>query len=266
MMEINDIEPLRFSKDIDNIRAFTVLRGTVDAQNYYSGINLCDYTGDDIFHINYCRESLCELMGIELNKLIMPRQTHSARAEGVDDDFLVQTDKDRSERLQGVDALVSTVPGVAIGVNTADCVPIVLRDANKGIIAVAHAGWKGTVAAIVKNTVEMMEALGAEAKDIEVAIGASICQDCFEVGDEVVLQFSEAGFPINDICRRNPLTKKAHIDLWKANVWLLENCGVKAENIVVSGNCTRCNPERYFSARRLGINSGRTFTFIVRSI
>ena len=83
------------------------------------------------------------------------------------------------------------------------------------------------------------------------------------MGDEVVDHFVQCGFATDAIMTRNPDTGKAHIDLKEANRITLIECGVPQANIVVSANCTRCNPDKYFSARRLGINSGRVFTGII---
>lgn len=230
----------------------------------YSRFNVCSYTGDATAHIDACRRELCSALGIDTHHLIMPRQTHSATVSIIDKDFLTLEGGECDERLQGVDALVTSLTGVAIGVNTADCVPVVMRDVSAGVIAVAHAGWKGTVARIAARTVEAMQQLGASPLHIEAAIGPSICPDCFEVGDEVVEQFAAARFPIDAIMQRNETTGKAHIDLWEANVIVLEEVGVRREAVALSHRCTRCNPMRYFSARRIGIASGRNFTAILR--
>jgi polyphenol oxidase len=258
------IEPLKFHSSCDDIEAFTTLRGDVATGNTYSEINLCDYTGDIPQHVMDCRQALCEHLGIGLGSLIMPRQTHTANIAVVDDDFMALDAPLRQVRLNAVDGLVTRLQRVAIGVNTADCVPIALRERKSEIIAIVHAGWRGTVARIAANAVTTMALMGADISEIEAAIGASICQKCFEVGDEVVEQFSSAGFNISQLMQRDALTGKAHINLQAANVAVLNEAGIKIENIKISGNCTRCNPHKYFSARRLGINSGRTFTFIIR--
>ena len=172
-------------------------------------------------------------------------------------------DIDKQEQaLEGVDALVTKLQGVVIGVNTADCVPIVLVDEQAGVIAVAHAGWRGTVGRIAKAVVEEMCHQGASAKRIQAAMGPSICQECFEVGDEVVEAFKQARFNLDDMVTRNPVTGKAHIDLRAANRAVLVAAGVPVGNIAMSQHCSRCEHQRFFSARRLGINSGRTFTGI----
>ncbi|MGN1246231.1 MAG: peptidoglycan editing factor PgeF [Muribaculaceae bacterium] len=258
------IEMLPFASQCEEIVTFSTLRGIADECNDpYPNVNVCDYTGDAYSHIADCRRQLCEELGIDESCLIMPRQTHSAKVEIIDDNFMALDADERKLRLQGVDALVTSLRGVVIGVNTADCVPVVLRDSIAGIIGVAHAGWKGTVARIAAATVEAMLGMGAKADKIEVAIGPSICPECFEVGDEVVEQFVTAGFDIARIMQRNKVTGKAHIDLWEANTAVLEDVGVNRGKIALSHRCTRCNVVSYFSARRLGIASGRTFTAIM---
>ena len=192
----------------------------------------------------------------------MPRQTHSCRVAVIDDGFRSLDIARQEDALEGVDALVAKLSGIVIGVNTADCVPIVLVDDRAGVIAVAHAGWRGTAGRIVKNVVDEMCRLGARTNDIQAAMGPSICQDCFEVGDEVVDAFGQAHFDLNAIVKRNASTGKAHIDLRAANRDVLVAAGVPASNIATSRHCSRCEPDRFFSARHLGINSGRTFTGI----
>ncbi|MGN0213964.1 MAG: peptidoglycan editing factor PgeF [Muribaculaceae bacterium] len=258
------IETLNFDTSLTTIEAFTTLRGEVDASDAYSEVNLCHYTGDSIEHVVDCRCRFCRQLGIEPERLVMPRQTHTANVAVIDEAFFSLDSAEKESFLCNIDALVTTLPGVAIGVNTADCVPIVLADPVSGIIAAAHAGWKGTVKRIAAATVAAMVERGAVLDDIHATIGASICQDCFEVGDEVVQQFAESGFDIAQIAYRNASTAKAHISLQEANSIVLRQSGIAASHITISGNCTRCQPERYFSARRLGIASGRTFTCIIR--
>ncbi|MGM9804359.1 MAG: peptidoglycan editing factor PgeF [Muribaculaceae bacterium] len=259
-----DIEPLHFNSTLTNIEAYTTLRGEVHASDAYSQVNLCHYTGDRLEHVEACRRALCVKLGIEPPQLVMPRQTHSVNVATLNSSFFALTAAEQEAQLNNIDALVTTLPGVAIGINTADCVPIVLADPVSGIIAAAHAGWKGTVNRIAAATVQAMISMGASAQNIHAAIGASICRDCFEVGDEVVQQFAQAGFDIEQIVHRNAATGKAHIWLQQANLATLVENGVSPSNIAVSNRCTRCNPNTYFSARRLGINSGRTFTCIIR--
>lgn len=259
-----ELVKLSFVQPVEGVEAFSTTRGEVDRRNAYSGVNLCDYVGDDALRVLDARLTLAMQLGVDLDDLVMPRQTHSCRVAVIDERFRA-LDIDKQEiALEGVDALVTKLQGIVIGVNTADCVPIVLVDSLAGVIAVAHAGWRGTVGRIAANSVQQMCRQGASAKRIQAAMGPSICQDCFEVGDEVVEAFKQARFNLDDIVTRNAATGKAHIDLRAANRAVLVAAGVPAGNIAMSQHCSRCEHERFFSARRLGINSGRTFTGIYR--
>ncbi len=259
-----ELEKLDFAKPVEGVTAFSTTRGQVDRRNPYSGVNLCDYVGDDALRVLDARLTLAMQLGVDLDNLVMPRQTHSCRVVVIDEHFRSLDIDQQEAALEGVDALVTSLPGVVIGVNTADCVPMALVDGQAGIIAVAHAGWRGTAGRIAAKVVDGMCRQGARADRIQVAMGPSICQACFEVGDEVVDAFRKAGFALDAIVERNAATGKAHIDLRAANRAALVAAGIKADNIITSQHCSRCDHERFFSARRLGINSGRTFTGIYR--
>ena len=259
MMELVKLDFVDF---VEGIEAFSTTRGQVDGRNAYSGVNLCDYVGDDALRVLDARLTLAMQLGVDLDDLVMPRQTHSCRVAVIDNRFRAMDIEKQEAALEGVDALVTKLQGVVIGVNTADCVPIVLMDGQAGVIAVAHAGWRGTVGRIARAVVEEMCRQGASADRIQATMGPSICQECFEVGDEVVDAFQKARFNLNDIVVRNATTGKAHIDLRAANRAVLAAAGVPMANIIESQHCSRCEHTRFFSARRLGINSGRTFTGI----
>lgn len=259
-----ELEKLAFVRLVEGVAAFSTTRGKVDGRNPYSGVNLCDYVGDDALRVLDARIMLAMQLGVDLDAVVMPRQTHSCNVAVIDPHFMDSDIDQQEQALEGVDALVTTLPGVVIGVNTADCVPIVLADEAAGVIAVAHAGWRGTVGCIARAVVEDMCRQGARVERIQASMGPSICQDCFEVGDEVVEAFKKARFDLDAIVTRDASTSKAHIDLRAANREVLVAAGVPAGNVVLSQHCSRCEHGRFFSARRLGIDSGRTFTGIYR--
>lgn len=259
-----ELDALQFANPVDGVEAFSVTRGDIVKGKPYSGVNLCDYVGDDALRVLDARLSLAMRLGVDLDSLVMPRQTHSCRVAVIDNDYLALDIDAQEQVLDGVDALVTSLQGVVIGVNTADCVPVVLVDRRAGVIAAAHAGWRGTAGRILDSVVRQMTVLGASAANIQAAMGPCICQDCFEVGDEVVEAFRQAQFDTDAITVRHAVTGKAHIDLRAANVAVLADAGVPAANITAAVHCSRCESERYFSARRLGVNSGRSFTGIVR--
>ncbi len=260
-----ELEKLWFAGPVsEQVQAFSTLRGRAQGGKPYSQVNLCDYVGDDALRVLDARITLSMQLGVELDDLIMPRQTHSCRVAVIDERFRTMDIEGQETALEGVDALVTNLRGVVIGVNTADCVPLILVDEAAGLIAAAHAGWRGTAGRIAGAVVDEMCRMGARADHIQVAMGPSICQDCFEVGDEVVEAFNKAGFDIDAIVMRNATTGKAHIDLRMANCEVLVQAGVPAGHIALSQHCSRCEHERYFSARRLGIGSGRTLTAVLQ--
>lgn len=243
---------------IPGITAFSTCRGCIIEGDNYSGFNACHYTGDDINHVNSCRTELCEALNIDYSRLIIPRQTHSLNVA------LINKVPVNVDYIENVDALVTTMSDVAIAVNTADCVPLVLIDEVARVIAVAHSGWKGTVGRIASKTVTTMVECGADVARIKVAMGPCICGDCFEVGDEVVEQFKNAGFDNPQVVLKG-YGYREHIDLPQACRQSLVETGILEENIKMPIACSRCNQSKFFSARRLGINSGRTLTVVKRS-
>lgn len=257
-----DLEKITFANELEDVKAFSTTRGEVESRNAYSQWNLCDYVRDDALRVLNARMTLAMQLGVDLDDLVMPRQTHSCRIAVIDEQYRLMDIGQQEQTLEGADALVTTLRGVVIGINTADCVPIVLADAQAGVIAVAHAGWRGTAGRIAARAVEAMCRQGARTNHIQAAMGPSICQDCFEVGDEVVDAFKTAHFDLDNIVKRDPGTGKAHIDLRRANCDVMVETGIPGTNIVMSQHCSRCAHERFFSARRLGIDSGRTFTGI----
>lgn len=247
----------------NSVKVLQTQRGEVVVKDAYSQWNMCDYTDDDALRVLDSRMQFCQQLGIDLDHLVMPKQSHTTNIAVIDTDFLDAPIDEQDSILEDIDALVTTLPGVCIGVNTADCVPIALADPKHGIIAIAHAGWRGTIAHIAKKTVKVMYQLGADTRDISATMGTSICQKCFEVGDEVLAEFEKNGFDMQLIMCRNTTTGKAHINLQEANRQVLITAGISPDNITLPSHCSRCESDNYFSARRLGINSGRTFTGII---
>ena len=161
-----------------------------------------------------------------------------------------------------VDAVITDMEGIAIGVSTADCVPILIFDPRHHVAAAIHAGWRGTVQRIAEKAIdEMSRYYGTDGNDCKAVIGPSISMDSFEVGDEVYETFRSTGFNQEHLYMyRN---WKWHIDLWECNRLQLLNKKIDAHNIHVAGICTYQSSDRFFSARKLGIQSGRLFSGII---
>ncbi len=190
-----------------------------------------------------------EDLGLQLQDLALPRQTHSCHILRVE----------HAGRPEDTDAVFTERPGLCVCVKTADCIPVLLYDDHTRTVAAVHAGWRGTVASIAARTATLMT---SHTEHLHAIIGPGISLPSFEVGDEVYEAFLQAGFPMEHIARRFPCHgggEKWHLDLWEANRWQLQEVGVK--DIFVQGTCTMCSPD-YYSARRETINTGRNMNGI----
>lgn len=247
----------------EEITAFSTCRQGGCGTGMYASFNCTHYCGDNPRHVAANREKLCHDWGIAPDRLFIPRQVHDVQVAVVDEEFLTLSADEQCARLDGVDAMVSPLPYCALAISTADCVPILIYDTRARIVAAAHAGWRGTVGGIVSRVMECMAShYGTRGSDVRAIIGPSISLRAFEVGDEVYEAFSAVGFPMDRIARRE---EKWHIDLWEANHHLLLEAGLNPTDIHVAGICTFNNSDRFFSARRLGIASGRILSVIMRT-
>ncbi len=245
------------------VTAFSTTRNGGVSKGDYASMNCTPYTGDDIEAVQRNQELLCTALHIEKEQLIIPYQTHSVNALVIDKEFLQQNAEKRNEQLQNIDALITQEKGVCLCVSTADCTPILLYDRKQQVIAAIHAGWRGTVNYIVRKTLEQMNRLyNTQGEDIFAAIGPCIGFDAFEVGDEVYDVFKQNDFPMEYISGWKPETHKWHIDLQMANSVQLIDFGVPTEQIDICDICTFTHYEKFFSARRLGIKSGRILSGI----
>ena len=245
------------------ITAFSTTRNGGVSKGDYASMNCTPYTGDDLEAVQRNQQLLCTALHIEKEQLIIPYQTHSVNALVIDKEFLQQNAEKRNEQLQNIDALITQEKGVCLCVSTADCTPILLYDRKQQVIAAIHAGWRGSVNYIVRKTLEQMNRLyNTQGEDIFAAIGPCIGFDAFEVGDEVYDAFKQNDFPMEYISGWKYETHKWHIDLQMANSVQLIDFGVPTEQIDICDICTFTHYEKFFSARRLGIKSGRILSGI----
>ena len=242
------IPSLQYYHIAEGLTAFSSMRKGGYSTGRYGEFNINRYCGDSDEAIRKNREALCRLLDITDDHLLMPHQVHKAEIAVVDE----QRDID----LEGYDALMTNVEEVCIGVSTADCIPVLLYDPRQRAVCAVHAGWRGTVMRIVPG----------------------IHLESFEVGDEVYQAFETEGFPMTLISKKYPidnggsklftfhsslLPSKWHIDLPECNRLQLISAGVPESQVSVSPVCTYMQADTYFSARRLGIESGRIFTGII---
>lgn len=172
--------------------------------------------------------------------------------------------EDRGRRFLETDGMVTNVPGICLVTFYADCVPLFLVDPVKKAIGLSHSGWRGTVGKMGKVTVQaLMREYGSRPEDIVAAIGPSICQDCYEVSEDVIDRFrdsfNEAVWPKLFYRKENG---KYQLDLWRANEEVFLETGIRRENLAVTNLCTHCNQEVLFSHRATGEKRGNLSAFL----
>jgi hypothetical protein len=188
---------------------------------------------------------LAELLAVPSRDIYMPIQKHT--------DKVMVLDYDREPKI--ADAVVTNNRGIFIGVQAADCVPVLLFDKKHRVAGAVHAGWRGTAASIVKKTIEMMsQRFSSYPADIIMAIGPSIRSCCYEVGYEVIEAVTRASGE-GDYSMTNGA--KYCLDLASANRQQAISSGVLPEQIWLSDECTFCLPEKYFSYRFAKGTTGR---------
>ena len=275
---------LRYPWPAEGITAFSTTRHAPwpvdDAQRgrmgHYASFNVTHYCGDDPLHVSQCRQWLAQELRIAEERILLPRQTHSAHVLAVDKALLACSPEERVAALDGVDALLTDVEGVCIGISTADCVPVLLYDARHHACSAVHAGWRGLVQHILRHAVAcMQQTYDSDPRHMQALVGPCIGVEAYEVGEEVVQAFQQAGFPTHLLRRDYPASQAytsapggqralaPHIDLVAAASWELEECHIPLERIMVTGLCTYHEHHDFFSARRLGIHSGRIYTGIM---
>ena len=247
-----------------NISCFVTTRHGGCSEGNYASFNCTPYTGDDAEHALRNQELLCSSLPQRPKGLIIPYQTHGVESLVIDARYREASDDERFAMLQGIDALITCEPGYCLCISTADCIPVLIYDKKHQAIAAVHAGWRGTANYILGHTLDKMRALyGTDGKDVIACIGPGISLPAFEVGDEVYEAFREKGFPLEYISEWKPETHKHHIDLWAANRLQLLDFGVPSAQVETAGICTYTHYEEFFSARRLGIKSGRILSGIM---
>jgi YfiH family protein len=210
--------------------------------------NMSIAVGDTPRLVDINRTGAAEALGFVRNQLFLLKQVHSARVhrlnEVPDNDVAIEAD-----------ALVTRQPGLALGILTADCTPILLADAEAGVIGAAHAGWRGAVDGIVGNTIASMVDLGADPANIVAAIGPTISGENYEVGPHFMDDFVK----LRPDGWRHFSTHnggRAHFDLPGFVRAELERAGVT--QVDRAGDCTYGHPDRYFSHRYATHQGGTT--------
>lgn len=236
--------------------AFTTRHGGV-SEKPYDSMNMAFHVGDDIEKVRQNRKLICDALGIDAAELVAADQVHGDVIKEVVASDLGQGAMEYDTTIPATDALMTNVKGVPLSTYYADCVPVFLMDPVKGVIALAHAGWKGTVALIGYKTVDRMTALyGCRPEDMIAGIAPSIGPCCYEVDSQVADKVKEV-FPYWPELLMEKGNGKWQFNLWEANKRQLMDAGLQEQNIAVAEVCTACHSDLLFSHRADGGKSGR---------
>jgi hypothetical protein len=212
------------------------------SQGVYASLNGGVGSNDAPDKVAENRSRMAAALGVEPDHLLSVYQIHSPTV------VVVEAPWTREQRPRA-DAMVTNVPGLALGVSTADCGPLLFADDTAGVIGAAHAGWRGASTGVIEATVAAMEQLGAERKRIAAALGPTIRQPNYEVGPEFVARFSADDADNVRFFAPSPQAGHAMFDLTSYIAGRIERAGiVQFEDL---GLCNYADPERFFSFRRM---------------
>lgn len=243
----------------DNLTKIDICRHTITTKQTKEpyDFSVALHTGEDKEKIIKNRKKIAHVLGWHKdNCFIIANQTHS--------DHIKVIDKEGNQGWEGLedavkdcDALITNKHETILVILTADCVPILLCDTRKGVIAAVHAGWRGTQKEIVSKTVQKMsDVFDCKVKDIFAGVGPAIGACCYEVNEDVAAQF----LLVPEVCER--INDKFMIDLPLMNKIQLINAGLPESNIEMSGICTACEVEKFFSYRKEQGCNGRFMSMI----
>jgi YfiH family protein len=227
---------------LDGIRhAFFTRAGGV-SQGVYASLNGGIGSQDDPVHVAENRSRMAAVLGVKPERLLSLYQIHSP------DVVIAEAAWPRDQRPRA-DAIVTKVPGLACGVSTADCGPVLFADASARVVGAAHSGWRGALSGVLEATIAAMEKLGARRERVAVALGPMIRQDNYEVGDEFVARFRDADEANAQFFKPADRTGHAMFDLAGYAAARLETAGIT--QIEDLSCCTFAEPERFYSYRRM---------------
>ena len=242
--------------------AFTTREGGV-SEGIFESLNLSFTRGDDPDAVKENYRRIAAVFGKEVSDIVCSDQTHTTNVRRVDRTYGgCGVIKDRP--YTDVDGLVTDEPGLILATFYADCVPLYFVDPVHKAIGLSHSGWRGTVERMGLATLDKMKAeFGTDPADVYAAIGPSICQDCYEVSEDVADAFAEAFAGHEEEILSDKGNGKYQLDLWKANEIVMLDAGVKREHLAVTNICTCCNERLLFSHRASKGKRGNLGAFLM---
>jgi YfiH family protein len=230
----------------------------------YDTLNVAMHVGDDPEDVIRNRDLVCKKLGYTIDSMVAMQQGHGANVKVIDLSFKGRGARRWEEGIEDTDGIITNSRGLVLSTAAADCSMSLFYDPVQRVLALAHCGWSGVIGNIFKNVIATrVEHFGSRRGDILVGIGPTICEKCYEIGEETVRIFEER-FPkdkeeIISISRSGGKS----LNIVKAlNLQLLDE-GIKENQIEVSNLCTSCNLKEFYSYRAEGKDTGRTGIFAV---
>ncbi len=248
----NSTVPLLHFNKLDDTKivrhCFTTRQGGV-SKGIFESMNLSFTRGDENEDVLINYERLAKALGTTTDRFVTTDQTHTTNVIRVGNED-AGNGVVRPKKYRDVDGLVTNEKNVVLSTFYADCVPLFFVDTKNHAIGLSHSGWRGTVNRMGKKTLKVMKReFGTNPADVVAAIGPSICQDCYEISEDVAREFKEEFTEYVDEILIDKKNGHYQLDLWKANKVILIEAGILEENIAVTNICTCCNDSILFSHR-----------------
>ncbi|KEC54666.1 peptidoglycan editing factor PgeF [Bartonella koehlerae] len=253
---MNSVHPI-LAKNLSALHTHGIKHGFFTRQdNVSKSLDVSQSSNNQPKHVAQNHIFIANYFGVNAQNLVTVNQIHSCEVVVVDQDFIDEPPK--------ADALVTTTPGLVIGILTADCGPVLFADPQSGVIAAAHAGWRGSLKGIVKKTIAVMEEQGAKRQSITAALGPCIGPCHYEVTDEFYNKFIDCHNEFQKYFLKTEKANHFRFNLWAFIMNQLKETGVNAYCVEL---CTYQDEQRFFSYRRATHRNepdyGRQFSAIV---
>ncbi len=228
------------------VNAFsTRLGGVSDLPS--NALNLAYFKGDQKENVAENRRRFLKAIGAARARIITARQTHS------NERCAIESPEEARGPQPDCDAMTTRLGGVLLGIQTADCLPVLIGDPKTGATAAIHAGWRGTAGRITERTVaDLMLLHGVNSRDCIAALGPAACAGCYEVGEDVIERYKKEFGYWSKLLVNFKENGKAHLDIRAANIQQLIFCGFTEDRIFVADYCTMHQNELFFSYRKEG--------------
>ncbi len=260
MYNINEIQDFKyitfpsFEKYDDIFHGFTTRAGGV-SEGSFASMNLGLSTGDNDGNVRRNIEIMAERLNIDAGDIVETHQTHTNNIMYVTQEHKGKIYSEENERIRDIDGLYTDKKNLVLMSFHADCTPVFLYDPVKKVIGMVHAGWRGTIQNIAGVMVRaFIKDFDSAPEDIRAVIGPSLCRDCFEVDEDVKDLFVATDERFTDFMDKRGI--KYYFNLWEINKYLMMKEGMRTENIEISGACTKCRNDLFFSHRGQGGKRG----------